>query len=75
MQHTLGIDVSKDRLDAHARPTGEARSFANDRAGLARLARWIVALGGPLAVFEATGILPPAARAGARRPRHGLLPG
>jgi hypothetical protein len=36
MQHTLGIDISKDRLDAHALATGEARSFANDRAGPGR---------------------------------------
>ena len=55
MQHTLGVDVSKDRLDAHALATGEARSFANDRAGLARLLRWTRRLGTPLVVYEATG--------------------
>ena len=56
MQHTLGIDVSKDRLEAHALGTGAARSFSNDRAGIARLVRWLTALGQPLVVFEATGI-------------------
>jgi transposase len=55
MQHTLGIDVSKDRLDAHALSLGEARSFANDRAGLARLLRWTRRLDMPLVVYEATG--------------------
>jgi transposase len=55
MQHTLGVDVSKDRLDTYALSLGEARSFANDRAGLARLLRWTRRLGAPLVVFEATG--------------------
>ena len=56
MQDTLGIDVSKDRLDAHALASGEARSFGNDRAGWARLVRWLRHLGAPLVIFEATGI-------------------
>lgn len=56
MQHTLGIDISKDRLDAHVFATGAARDFTNDRAGIPRLARWIAELGRPLVVFEATGI-------------------
>ncbi|MGE5564815.1 MAG: IS110 family transposase [Parcubacteria group bacterium] len=39
-QSTLGIDVSGKRLDAHAHPAGRARSFANDREGIARLVAW-----------------------------------
>lgn len=59
MQHTLGIDVSKDRLDAHLLRDGSHRTFPNDRAGIAGLMRWLmrwlVREGGPLAVFESTG--------------------
>jgi len=55
MQHTIGIDVSKDRLDVHALADGAHRAFANTRADIARLMRWLVRQGGPLAVFEATG--------------------
>ena len=55
MQHTAGIDISKDRLDAHLLRDGSHRTFPNDRAGIARLMRWIVREGGPLAVFESTG--------------------
>lgn len=64
MQDTLGIDVSKNDLAAHALATGEARRFANDRAGIARLARWLIGLGRPLAVFESTGSYTRALEAG-----------
>ena len=41
LQHTVGIDVSKARLDACRLPDGEAAEFAKDKAGLHRLLAWI----------------------------------
>lgn len=55
MQDTIGVDVSKDRLDAFALGPGRHRSFANHRDGQRALRRWIEALGQPLVVFEPTG--------------------
>lgn len=55
MKDTIGVDVSKDMLDAFALSGAVHRSFANDQRGIADLARWIVRLGQPLVVFEATG--------------------
>ena len=52
-QSTLGIDVSKARLDAHAHPDGRVRSFANDAAGIVRLIDWAQSLGA-FVVLEAT---------------------
>jgi transposase len=51
---TIGIDVSKDHLDAHALPTGTALRVPNTARGIARLLRWIGA--GPVArlVYEPT---------------------
>ena len=51
---TIEIYVSKDRLDIHRLPTGEAQVFANTEAGLTALIRWIGA--GPVLriVFEPT---------------------
>jgi transposase len=37
----MGIDISRDSLDAHRLETGEARQFANTPAGLRALRRWI----------------------------------
>ncbi len=39
IQPYVGIDISKDRLDIHIHPTGEAFSLAYDRAGLRALLR------------------------------------
>ena len=39
IQPDVGIGISKDRLDIHIRPTGEAFSLAYDRAGLPALLR------------------------------------
>lgn len=55
MKHTIGVDVSKDRLDACALAGATHRQFGNDRRGIADLVRWIEKLGRPLVVFEATG--------------------
>jgi len=37
MEHFVGIDVAKDRLDVHLRPRGEAVAVARDGEGLAQL--------------------------------------
>jgi transposase len=54
MNDSIGIDISKDRLDAFRLGDGEHRSFGNNPAGFGQLRRW---LDGPLAriVYEATG--------------------
>lgn len=51
---TIGVDISKDHLDACRWPGGETTRVANDPAGHRRLIRWI---GGDVArvAFEATG--------------------
>jgi transposase len=51
---TIGIDISKDRLDVHRLPDGETAAFGNDKAGLKRLKHW---LGTSVrrVVFEPTG--------------------
>ena len=53
-ENTIGIDVSKDHLDAHALPAGTALRVPNTARGIARLLRWIGA--GPVAriVYEPT---------------------
>lgn len=51
---TIGLDVSKDMLDAHRLPSGESRRFANDAAGHKALASWIGARPTRI-VFEPTG--------------------
>jgi transposase len=52
---TLGIDISKNRLDVHAHPAGVVRQFANDRAGIAALVGWISPQQPTRIIFEATG--------------------
>jgi transposase len=51
----VGIDVAKDRLDVHVRPSGEAFAVARDGEGLAALTARLSALGPALVVLEATG--------------------
>lgn len=51
----VGIDVAKDRLDVHIRPTGEAFTVARDGEGLAGLTARLGELGPRLVVLEATG--------------------
>ena len=52
---TIGVDVSKDWLDAHRLADGAARRFANDKTGRKALVKWLAA--GPVKriVFEPTG--------------------
>ena len=51
----VGIDVSKERLDVHLRPSGEAFAVARDGEGLEVLSARLRALAPELVVLEATG--------------------
>jgi transposase len=51
---TIGVDISKDHLDAYRWPSGETCRVSNDAAGHRRLIRWIGAEVARVA-FEATG--------------------
>jgi transposase len=51
----VGIDVAKDRLDVHLRPTGEHFRVDRDEAGLAHLVARLVAVHPDRVVLEATG--------------------
>lgn len=51
----VGIDVSKDRLDVHLKPSGQAFSLARDDAGLGDLVDRLKSLQPTLVVVEATG--------------------
>jgi len=67
----IGIDVAKDRLDVHVRPSGEAFAVTRDGEGLSALCERLVVLGPELVVLEATGgfeMMVAAALAAARLP-------
>jgi transposase len=51
----VGVDVSKDRLDVHVRPSGEAFVVARDGKGLEELVERLRALAPRLIALEATG--------------------
>ena len=51
----VGIDVSKDVLDLHARPTGPARRLPNDPGGIAAVVSWVRERAPARVVAEATG--------------------
>ena len=51
----VGIDVSKDRLDVHLRPSGQAFAVPRDGPGLDRLLARLRAEPPALVVLEATG--------------------
>ena len=51
----VGIDVAKDRLDVHVRPSGQAFSVARDGKGLDELVARLRRLDVTLIVLEATG--------------------
>jgi len=55
MEHFVGIDVSKDRLDVHLRPSGESFAVARDGEALAGLVERLRTLAPALVVMEATG--------------------
>ena len=52
---TVGIDVSKDRLDVAVRPSGEVFVVARNAAGLEELVERLCSLGPHLVALEATG--------------------
>jgi transposase len=51
----IGVDVSKERLDVAAAPSGESMGFANSEDGIALLADFVKPLAPELVLFEATG--------------------
>ena len=51
----IGIDVSKDYLDAHVRPLGLAQRFANTASGIAQLLAWALPHAAVRILFESTG--------------------
>ena len=51
----VGIDVAKDRLDVHVRPSDERVQLSRNDAGLAELVARLQPLGPQLVVLEATG--------------------
>jgi transposase len=55
MEIIVGIDVSKDRLDVHVVPSGEAFRLGNDHAGVEDLVRRLAALSPSVVGLEATG--------------------
>ena len=55
MQITIGIDISKDMLDAYRLSDNQHIQVANDKAGHKTLIHWIEYNGKPLVIFEATG--------------------
>jgi transposase len=52
---SVGIDVSKDRLDVHVLPSTERLAVANTSEGIRRLKRWLSRFDLGLVVIEATG--------------------
>ena len=54
-QYTVGVDISKEHLDACRLPDAEVMRFANDKAGLRDLIQWISALPVERIVYEPTG--------------------
>jgi transposase len=55
MEHFIGIDVAKDRLDVHIRPNGEGFTLARDGDALATLVERLRGLAPALVVLETTG--------------------
>lgn len=51
----IGIDVAKDRLDVHVRPSGEMFAVTRDGEGIDALAKRLAAVAPTLIVLEATG--------------------
>ena len=51
----IGVDVSKDQLDATVRPNNESCRFPNDPAGIEALVAWARSFAPERIVFESTG--------------------
>lgn len=56
LPQTIGIDISKATLDAHAYPSEAARQFDNTRNGHAALIKWIAQWRIERIAYEATGV-------------------
>ena len=56
MNDTIGIDISKDTLDAYWLSNRKHKQFANSKTGLRALTHWIGQAAASLVVFEATGV-------------------
>lgn len=50
-----GIDISKQHLEAHVQPGGQAKRFTNDKTGWRALAKWLIGCAPERIVYEATG--------------------
>jgi len=55
MQDAIGVDISKDTLDAFHEGTSGYRQFANSATGLRAFCRWASGCDGAAIVFEASG--------------------
>jgi transposase len=55
MPQTLGVDISRENLDAHLHPDGASRRFANDRKGFSALIKWLSGHAITRIVYEPTG--------------------
>lgn len=55
LTQSLGVDISKDTLDAHLHPAGLARRFANTQKGCRALIAWLQAVTVVRVAFEPTG--------------------
>ena len=53
--HTIGIDISKARLDVFDSKRQEVRSFNNTEAGFRELSKWLVSYPPTRVVYEPTG--------------------
>ena len=51
----VGVDVCKDFLDSHARPSGQRQRFDNTPQGIEQLVAWVRTLKPERVVFESTG--------------------
>ena len=51
----IGVDVCKDCLDAHVRPVGAKKQFANTPADIEQLVAWVASFKPERVVFESTG--------------------
>ncbi len=70
MNNTIGVDISKDKLDAYWLSNREHRQSCNDRSGVKALARWAHEAGVGQVVFESTGVYHRLVKAGLAE--HGI---
>lgn len=56
MEDTIGIDISKDQLDAFWLYKGKHKQFCNDKMGVKSLLAWVNNAGVARVIFESTGV-------------------